>query len=99
MDVSVHSESDRPLYEVNRIVILEEYRGQGLGTKLMNQLCAEADKHQVVLRLFPRPYGANNRTTRRRLVRFYKRFGFASSPKWEGCWLVREPVQPEGDAT
>ena len=58
---------------VTRIVVSEEMRNQGIGTELMNRLCAYADSQGVLLDLCINPYGDLNYE---QLVQFYSKFGF-----------------------
>jgi len=59
------------------IWIIVQDRKQGVGTAIMRELCQFADRHAVEIMLKPASrsdYAAT--TSRARLVRFYKRFGF-----------------------
>jgi GNAT superfamily N-acetyltransferase len=78
--------------------IIVENRKQGIGTAIMRELCEFADRHAAEIRLKPaskRDYAAT--TSRARLIRFYKRFGFEID---EGSLaaitgtpvLIRQPV-------
>jgi GNAT superfamily N-acetyltransferase len=52
-------------------------RKQGTGTAIMRELCAFADRHAAQISLKTASKGDHVATTSRaRLVRFYKRFGF-----------------------
>jgi GNAT superfamily N-acetyltransferase len=52
-------------------------RKRGIGTAIMRELCEFADRHAAEIRLTPASKGDNAATTSRaRLIRFYKRFGF-----------------------
>jgi GNAT superfamily N-acetyltransferase len=62
---------------VELIWIIVNDRKQGVGTAIMRELCQFADRHSAEIRLTPASKGDNAATTSRaRLVRFYKRFGF-----------------------
>jgi predicted GNAT family N-acyltransferase len=58
---------------VPRIVIKEECKENGVGTKIMNDLIAYADNNKQIIALTPSSdFGGN----KNRLIQFYKRFGF-----------------------
>jgi GNAT superfamily N-acetyltransferase len=57
--------------------IIVQDRKQGVGTAIMRELCDFANRHAMEIRLTPASKGDNTVTTSRaRLIRFYKRFGF-----------------------
>jgi len=57
--------------------IIVQDRKKGIGTAIMRELCEFADRHVAEIRLTPASKGDCAATTSRaRLVRFYKRFGF-----------------------
>jgi GNAT superfamily N-acetyltransferase len=59
------------------IWIIVHDRKRGIGTAIMHELCEFADRHAVEIRLTPASRGDNAATTSRaRLLRFYRRFGF-----------------------
>jgi|ERR1700710_178269 GNAT superfamily N-acetyltransferase len=61
--------------ELTRIIVPD--RKQGTGTAIIRELCEFADRHAVEIRLTPASKGDYAATTsRKRLIRFYKRFGF-----------------------
>ena len=61
--------------ELTRIVVPE--RKRGIGTAIVREVCEFADRHALDIRLTPASKGDYTATTSRgRLVRFYKRFGF-----------------------
>jgi predicted GNAT family N-acyltransferase len=61
----------------NHIIIKKEKRKQGLGTAFMNDLISYADSIKMQIRLNPSDeLGA---TSKARLERFYKRFGFVEN--------------------
>lgn len=64
--------------------IIVEDRKQGIGTAIMRELCEFADHHSAEISLKPASKADFAATTSRdRLIRFYKRFGF-----------VREKAEP-----
>ena len=79
---------------VSKIVVDKDYRNQGLGTKLMNELCSFADKHDSMILLTPSVLEYD--TFYKNLKPFYKKFGFV---KRRGYYhlplasLLRHPKQ------
>ena len=65
--------SDVPAIYLSSIVIHDEYRNQGIGTKVMNDLIKWADHYNAVITLTPENTWGSNVT---RLKKFYKKFGF-----------------------
>jgi len=60
-----------------KVVVPKESRGQGKGTKFMNDLAKYADSLGKTIYLTPdKIFGA---TSKARLVKFYKRFGFVEN--------------------
>lgn len=61
-------------------VVPKEKRKSGVGTKVMQELCAFADQHQKKILLTPmnrdKFYGT---TSYQRLVKFYQKFGFVEN--------------------
>ena len=57
--------------------IIVQDRKKGIGTAIMRELCEFADRHAAEISLKPASKGDYAATTSRgRLVRFYRRFGF-----------------------
>lgn len=74
---------------LHSIVIERSQRNQGLGTQILNELCAFADTHGVTITLTPDSSLGGNL---RKLKAFYKKFGFK---KYTECFffesMIREP--------
>lgn len=65
---------------LNDLVVPREERSTGVGSDFMQDLTDWADRHGTRLRLTPGTRdSATGTTSRRRLVKFYKRFGFAEN--------------------
>lgn len=64
---------DDGVYEINRINVPEPYRGRGLASQLLADICCDADEQQVTLCLSPVPSGGLEYAD---LVRWYGRYGF-----------------------
>lgn len=57
-------------------LIVAKEMNSGMGTKLMNEVCAYADKTKKIIILSPSDeFGGN----KKRLIEFYKRFGFVEN--------------------
>lgn len=62
---------------LSQIIVPKRLRAQGVGSEILKQLTRIADVHCVTVALSPSDsYGA---TSKARLVRFYKRFGFVEN--------------------
>jgi GNAT superfamily N-acetyltransferase len=78
--------------------IIVRDRKQGVGTTIMRELCEFADRYAAQIKLTPASKGDYAATTSRaRLIRFYKRFGFISDKRKLGAItgipvLVRKPL-------
>lgn len=58
---------------LSRIVVKDEFRGTGIGSKIMEELTNYADKNNQIVALTPSgDFGGN----KNRLIQFYKSFGF-----------------------
>jgi GNAT superfamily N-acetyltransferase len=58
---------------LSRIIVKDEFRGTGIGSKVMEDLINYADKNNQILALTPSgDFGGN----KNRLIQFYKSFGF-----------------------
>jgi N-acetylglutamate synthase-like GNAT family acetyltransferase len=58
---------------LSKIIINDETRNEGIGTKILNDLIDYADKNKQIIALTPSSdYGGN----KNRLIQFYKKFGF-----------------------
>lgn len=72
---------------LERLIVPDECRGHGLGSAVMRDLVAYADRHRKQVRLTPS--GAFGGAPRR-LVAFYARFGFVSNEGRERDPACRE---------
>jgi GNAT superfamily N-acetyltransferase len=88
------------LYVVELWELVVRKGTKGLGTSFMSELCSLADKHNITLVLSLARRGAyggplwKRTTSRDRLVKFYRRFGFAmvsSSDYSFPATMYREP--------
>jgi GNAT superfamily N-acetyltransferase len=60
---------------ISDIYMKQQFKGRGWGTKIMNDICQFADNKKMAIALIPATDSINP-SGLRRLVRFYKRFGF-----------------------
>jgi len=76
-DVDVHIvESDEAIV-VYKIIVSKSKRGEGVGTKVMQDICKYADIIRKRIELSPsKDFGASSVT---RLKKFYKQFGFVEN--------------------
>lgn len=65
--------------KLHDIIVPRGKRGEGLGTKAMTALCELADREGLRIVLEPASKTPGATTSRARLVRFYKRFGFVEN--------------------
>ena len=64
---------NRTSIKLPRIIIKKEFRNEGIGSKIMADLVAYADKNNQIIVLTPaKDFGGSVN----RLIQFYKRFGF-----------------------
>lgn len=74
---------------VPRIIVKDECRGSGVGTKIMNDLIAYADENKQIVALTPSSdFGGN----KNRLIQFYKRFGFKHNKGVHKSFQFREAM-------
>ena len=66
-------EVSNKLVTIEIIGIPKKLQGQGLGSKIMNNLISYADKNKIVLQLRP---AASSTHSRSKLIKFYSKFGF-----------------------
>ena len=74
-DISLTGTKDRG-YTLNKIVVPKHQRGSGAGTDILDDLSRQADDEGATIALTPSSdFGGN----KRRLIDFYKRFGFVEN--------------------
>lgn len=78
VDASISMDTyGRKNLHLSRLIVEKRRRGQGLGTKAMEDLVALADQYGMLLTLSPSTdFGASSKE---RLKRFYRRFGLVSN--------------------
>lgn len=70
---------EAPTIVLSKIAVPREQQKQGVGTAIMQALVKFADEQRVRLALSPEADRELGTTSRARLVRFYKRFGFVEN--------------------
>jgi len=76
--------------ELNKLIVDEGVRGQGAGTRFMNDLVNEADRRDLVLATTPSTdFGA---TSRERLEGFYRQFGFVENAGQQRDYRTKETM-------
>jgi len=67
-------DSGKDTITLSKIIVPEELRGQGMGSKAMKKIIQHADQNNKTIVLTPSAdFGGN----KNRLIKFYKQFGFA----------------------
>jgi predicted GNAT family N-acyltransferase len=75
IDADVHN--GRNAIELSKIIVPKEKRGEGLGSKFMQDLISHADKYEKRIDLSPsKDFGASSVD---RLKKFYKQHGFVEN--------------------
>ncbi len=68
------SHKDRNVWDLSKIIIPPEHRGQGVGSAVMQEIVSQADKDNATITLDPSTdFGASSK---KRLIDFYSQFGF-----------------------
>lgn len=75
--------------EVSSVHCAISDRRQGHATKLMQEICADADTRKMVLVLVVQSYGAGDRMSDLQLIEWYDRFGFRPLPNGDTVLLAR----------
>ena len=74
---------------LSRIIISPEYRGLGVGSKIMQDLIDYADNNRKIIALTPSSdYGGN----KNKLVQFYKKFGFKHNKGYHKSFEYRDAM-------
>lgn len=76
-------------WRVARICVPVGFRGQGIGSQLMNQITHDADVEGVSIGLEPVPYDGPEKFDD--LVRFYESHGFEMVRGIDYCYMNRPP--------
>jgi GNAT superfamily N-acetyltransferase len=71
---------------LHKIGVPEEYKNQGVGTKVMQILCEFADRYELIFKLSPTDFFGSDLE---RLTNFYRKFGFEMEENSDE--MIREP--------
>lgn len=72
--VGIYFEKSNGALFLSDLYIKQEFRGQGIGTKIMNNITQFADLNQLPIVLIPEP--EDESASPKQLIEFYKKFGF-----------------------
>lgn len=76
-DLEVNMYEKGNLVRLEKVVVPEEKRGQGIGSRFMDELTETADERDLTVALEPSTdFGGSSRD---RLMDFYSRFGFVEN--------------------
>jgi predicted GNAT family N-acyltransferase len=76
LQLSIHKLMGKDELYLSKIIVPKDGRNEGIGTKVMIELCKYADQKKLVISLNPsEEFGGNGS----KLKRFYKRFGFVEN--------------------
>lgn len=86
--------------EVLEVYTFGAFRGLGLATKLLEETCEEADRHRLMLIVFPKPYSQvpsePNVPGETRLISWYvNNFGFEIVQTKPVVMLARPPISAQ----
>lgn len=81
--------------KLHDIRVPKKNRGGGFGTKAMMDLCEFADAHHRRIVLSPATKNDDGTTSRSRLVKFYKRFGFVENKGRKKDFAISEGMYRE----
>lgn len=78
---------------LNHISVIKSNQGEGRGTRAMDMICDFADRHELrtILNTAHRSDSFGT-TSRSRLIRFYKRFGFVENKGRNKDFRIRESM-------
>jgi tRNA(Met) C34 N-acetyltransferase TmcA len=80
------------IWRVSRINVPKPFQHNGIGTRMMKEMCKDADNENVIIILEPSPYDRTPNSYND-LVSFYKKFDFVFSERiedYEGT-MIRYP--------
>lgn len=76
LQLNIHKIMGRDELYLSKIIVPNNKQNEGIGTKVMIELCKYADQKNLIISLNPSDeYGGNVN----KLKRFYKRFGFVEN--------------------
>jgi ribosomal protein S18 acetylase RimI-like enzyme len=81
----------RHSYSIDTVLVPPAYRGQGIGTQLINKIIFLADREGKEIYLSARPIGSSDEQKLMQLVHYYERFGFQVIDKGLSVIYMRRP--------
>ena len=82
---------DNDLLKLGQIKVYAKDRGRGIGTKVMSEISAYADKHDLIIALTPSPEKDTVRA-KNKLIRWYKKMGFVPNKGRNKDFRTRETM-------
>jgi len=89
VDIGVKQAEGELYMTVSLLRLPKADRKKGIGTAIMKELCAYADKKSIIVALSPTSEFGTGKAT---LMRFYKSFGFINNSGRNKNWQVRETL-------
>lgn len=77
--------------EISDLLTRKGERGNNSANSLMQEVCAQADAHGVLLLLMPQAYGTDGLTTEQLIEWYQRRHGFITLQTTPATILVRMP--------
>jgi GNAT superfamily N-acetyltransferase len=87
--LDIYAQQNNLLY-LSDLYIKPEFRGQGIGSKIMKYITDFADSNNLTVVLIPEPESLKKSAVKR-LVNFYKRFGFVINTGKNKDYELSEP--------
>ncbi len=75
-------------FSIVNFIVPHEFRGKGVGSKLLHEAISDADKECAILTLIARPYRTDDKKELEKLIAFYKKFGFEEQ---KDDYMIRKP--------
>lgn len=89
VDLFIYYSKTQNVLVISSIIIPKEKRNQGIGTKVMEEICNYADEHNLNIILTP---SSDFGGSKKRLINFYKYFGFVRNKDYKYKELmIRKP--------
>jgi predicted GNAT family acetyltransferase len=85
-----YSESQQA-YSIDTVLVPSQFRGQGIGSQLINKVILLADAEKKEIFLSARPIGPNDEEKLMRLVLYYERFGFQTIDRGLSVVYMKRP--------
>lgn len=83
--------------EVVSVDVPENLRRQGMATRMLQNVCDEADAHNIILLIFPKPFGEGEKMDASQLADWYaERFGFQVIQVQPTIMMARMPGSSPG---